>query len=116
MLNSSQVLSSAEQHEVDTALKALLPDLPPADCKEAFPAADLDMQSVAQQLDSQIAPAGKIHSFVLVFVVQKSLSIDQLICHPAWTLGGKAISIAHDSISFIPRLPAISSRARLLRP
>lgn len=59
MLNSSQVLNSTEQHEVDTALKALLPDLPPADRKEAFPAADLDMQSVARQLDSQIAPAGK---------------------------------------------------------
>ena len=59
MLNSSQVLSSTEQHEVDNALKPLLPDLPPADRKEAFPAAGLDMHSVAQQLDSQIAPAGK---------------------------------------------------------
>ena len=64
MLSSSQVLSSAEQHEIDIALMALLPELPPADRKEAFPAADLDMQSVAQQLDSQIAPAGKcISSF-----------------------------------------------------
>lgn len=59
MLNSSKVLSSVEQQEIDSALTPLLPNLPPADRQEAFPAADLDMHSVAQQLDSQIAPAGK---------------------------------------------------------
>lgn len=59
MLNSSLVLHSAEQHEVDSALHALLPELPAADRKEAFPAADCHMQSIAQQLDSQIAPAGE---------------------------------------------------------
>lgn len=59
MLDSSKVLSSLEQHEIDSALTSLLPKLPPADRKEAFPAADLDFLGVAQQLDSQIAPAGK---------------------------------------------------------
>ena len=65
MLNSSAVLSSLEQHEIDSALISLLPKLPPADGKEAFPAAALDMHSVAQQLDSQIAPAGKSAHYLL---------------------------------------------------
>lgn len=59
MLNSSLMLHSAEQHEIDNALHALLPEVPAADRKEAFPAADCDMPSIAAQLDSQIAPAGE---------------------------------------------------------
>ena len=65
MLNSSTVLSSLEQHEIDSALTSLLPKLPPADRKEAFPAANLDMHSVAHQLDSQIASAGKSTHYLL---------------------------------------------------
>lgn len=75
MLNSSKVLSSAEQQEIDSVLTPLLPNLPPTDRKEAFPAADLDMHSVAQQLDSQIAPAGEQSLPVTCLVFQKMLSV-----------------------------------------
>ena len=35
------------------------------------------------------------------FVGQQSASTDQLMCNPAWHLGGKAVNVAHDHVCFI---------------
>lgn len=59
MVDSCPILHSSQQDQVDAALLPLLPKLPPFNQKEAFPAAAGDMPSIAQQLDSQIAPHGQ---------------------------------------------------------
>ena len=61
MVNGSQVLDSAQQHEVNAALSGILGATASPATQEAFPSADGDMQALTEQLDQRIAPDGQPH-------------------------------------------------------
>ena len=58
LINSTKLLHSTQQHEVDAALTAFLGPTSSLEGQTAIPNAESDMEAITCQLDSLIAPQG----------------------------------------------------------